>query len=418
MRAPLEECEAAGALRDIGIPHHLIDAPAEQLSDADFLQRVKASDADLICIAVTFGSLEQDLFWVRKIRAEMPNALIGLRGAPCYVWAKQLLTENPAISFCLHGEYELTFKHLCSDGIETCPGLSYRAASGQILSNPAVYAQDLDLLPLPDRSSISQNLYKVRGFGAKQSTVRVQRGCPFPCSYCLVHTVSGKTARHRSAQHIVKEIKALLATGISHFYLRADTFTVNKRWAIALAEEIRKEAPRARWVTTTRVDCVDEEVIAAMSAGGCYGISFGIDVASEKIGALVRKPPQIEKATRAMRLCDQYNILSLGYFMIGFIWDTAETLQETRHFISKVRPDLLTIHFAHPYPGTAYFAAVQAAGLKTTSLKAQAEPALDVPALTGKELRTAARGMLINHYSRPSVIWSVARKSLRKSFAI
>jgi hypothetical protein len=77
-----------------------------------------------------------------------------------------------------------------------------------------------------------------------------------------------------------------------------------------------------------------------------------------------------------MRFCDRHDVLSLGYFMIGFLWDTDETVSETAAFIRAVRPDLLTIHFAHPYPGTPYYEEV-AAQRRRSFRWAQAEPAME-----------------------------------------
>jgi radical SAM superfamily enzyme YgiQ (UPF0313 family) len=151
-----------------------------------------------------------------------------------------------------------------------------------------------------------------------------------------------------------------------------------------------------------------------MRAAGCYGVSFGIDTSSELIGRMVSKPPKRDEARAALRVCDEVGILSLGYFMIGFIWDTPETLAETRDFIRDVCPDLLTIHFAHPYPGTRYYEALKSMGApQVVSLKAQAEPALSLQQLGVSELNAFARQILREHYFRPKVWWSLLKKGIR-----
>jgi radical SAM superfamily enzyme YgiQ (UPF0313 family) len=148
-----------------------------------------------------------------------------------------------------------------------------------------------------------------------------------------------------------------------------------------------------------------------MHRAGCYGISFGIDAASQMIGERVRKKPNRERAHAAMRLCDQHGIVSLGYFMIGFLWETSDTLAETEAFLQAVRPDLLTIHFAHPYPGTPYYDEVMARQVGLVSLRAQAEPAIPLEGITPERLRRRARAMTARHYSRPAVLASLARKA-------
>lgn len=410
MRAPMEECEAAGALRAIGVHARVIDAPAARLGDEDALAQVVQAAPDLLVLIATFGSLNDDLSWAPRVRARLPGVPIGVRGTPCYVHAEEILERNPDVDFCVRGEYELAFAEIARGGYADAAGVVSRGATA-LRVNPAARADDLDALPWPDRDAVDASLYPVRSNGAPQATVRVQRGCPFPCSYCLVHTVSGAQARHRSAASVADEIRHLQQRGYRWFYLRADTFSLDRGWAIETSSAIAAQCPGARWVTTTRVECVDDVVVGAMARAGCYGISFGIDVASDEIGTRVDKRPDRKRADEAMRLCDRHGILSLGYFMIGFLWETHDTLAETADFARDVRPDLLTIHFAHPYPGTRYYDALQESRATVMSPRAQAEPALAPAGLSTKELQTFSRRMLLRHYSRPTVIASVTRKA-------
>lgn len=413
MRPPMEECEAAGALRHAGAEPFVVDAPALGLSAEETLELVARLAPDLVIIVVTFGTLDEDLAWADRLRRAHPRVPIGVRGAPCYVLAEDILARAPAVDFCVRGEYELVFDSIARHGFRRAVGTVYRDGDRVVCPAPSGLAADLDALPRPDRSVIDASLYKVRGLGLAQATVRVQRGCPFPCTYCLVHTVSGDKARHRSPESVAAEMAEVQRTGIDFFYLRADTFSLDRRWAEQTCDAIAERCPGARWVTTTRVECVDDRVLAAMRRAGCYGISFGIDAASRLIGEKVKKKPDLERARAAMRGCDAHGIVSLGYAMIGFLWDTPETIDETEAFLRDARPDLLTIHFAHPYPGTQYYDDVRAGRIALGSRRAQAEPALAGGELSAERLTERARAITRRHYSRPAVLASLARKSIR-----
>ncbi|MEZ4281440.1 MAG: radical SAM protein [Myxococcota bacterium] len=412
-RAPLEECEAAGAIRAAGGTPFVVDAPAEGLSDAAVLARLAKIRPDLVVLVTTFGSLDFDLGWAKRIRDALPAAKIAARGTPALIHAEAILAEAPDLDFCVQGEYELVFGDLVHAAPDRVAGVILRSAGGGTQGAPAPYARDLDALPRAARDVVDGRRYRVRGLGAPQATVRVQRGCPFPCSYCLVGRVSGSEARHRSPKSIAEELADLCAEGTRHFYLRADTFSLDRAWALETSRAIGRLAPEARWVTTTRVECVDDALVAAMADGGCYGLSFGIDVGSREIGERVGKRPDLTRADRAMRACDRAGVLSLGYFMIGFLWDTPGTIAETTRFAREVRPDLLTIHFAHPYPGTRYHAQVRAAGRRIESVEAQSTPAFATGGLSREALERAAREMLFRHYLDPRVVASIARKSAR-----
>jgi anaerobic magnesium-protoporphyrin IX monomethyl ester cyclase len=413
MRPPLEECEAAGAIYSAGADVTVIDAPALKITDKEIYNRIKSYNPDMIVLSITFGSLDADLKWVKKIKKLLPNIKIGLRGAPCYTWFNELLLNNCDVDFCMRGDYEVIFFDILEKGIENSRGIVARVNNGEIIVKPQYFAPNLDELPFADRRCIDPSLYRVRVLGAKQATVRVQRGCPFPCSYCLVHTVSGSKARHRSPRSIVHELNLLKEQGINFFYFRADTFSVNRNWALELSELIATECPKIKWVTTTRVECIDDELLKSFKNSGCYGLSFGIDVASAEIAKRVNKPLNLTIANQAIELCNKHHIISLAYIMLGFLWDTRGTLKESAEFIHALRPDLLTLHYAYPYPGTSYYNASLEAGVNVISLYAQAEPAFNLDNLTAKEIINYGNKMLTRHYLRPQVVANITNKITR-----
>jgi radical SAM superfamily enzyme YgiQ (UPF0313 family) len=410
MRPPLEECEAAGAVGAAGARAFVLDAPAHRYGPAAVLARIAEIGPDLVVIVTTFGTLDDDLAWAERLRGALPAVTLGLRGAPCYTGAEDILRRASALAFCVRGDYELVFDAIVRRGHAGAPGVVWRDGDVIRSTDPPV-AGDLDALPWPDRDAIDETRYRVRFTRHPQATVRVQRGCPYPCTYCLVHTVSGAKARHRSPESVAAEMAAVMARGVRHFYLRADTFSLDARWVLATCEAIARRCPGARWVTTTRVDRVDDDVLGAMRRAGCYGVSFGIDTGSPLIGAKIRKPPDLARAHAAMRACDRRGIVSLAYFMIGFVWETRETLAQTASFARAARPDLLTLYYAHPYPGTPYYDAAMAHRATPVSPRAQAEPAL-VPEGAGlATLRRHALMMTVRHYADPRVMASLARKA-------
>lgn len=406
MRPPLEEVEGAAGVRHAGGVPWLLDAPAMKLDDLGALDRIAAFRPDVVVATATFGSLDDDLTFLRRLRARLPGVPLGLRGAPCAAWGPALL-DHAELDFIVRGDPELVFANLVRDGVDGA-GISTRGRT-----SPAVTAEALDALPWPDRTVVDASLYRVRGTPWSQATVHVQRGCPFPCTYCLVATVTGRRARHRSPDDVAREMRALRATGTRFFYLRAETLTLDRAWARALAAAVSREVPDARWVSATRVDTVDEETLRALARAGCYGLSFGVETGSLDIGRRVRKAPDVDETRRAFRLCDDAGIASLMYVMLGFLWETPATLAETERFVHAVRPDLLTTYWAAPYPGTTYFDEVQAAGLAHTAAQAQASAALEPPGISTAEIRRRALRMTARHYARPAVLASLARKAVR-----
>jgi radical SAM superfamily enzyme YgiQ (UPF0313 family) len=404
MRPPLEEVEAAAGIRRAGGTPWLLDAPAMKLDEAEALRRIVAEKPDVVVATATFGSLRDDLAFLAKLRPLLPGVPFGLRGAPCYTHGNELLAEGSVLDFYVRGDPELAFENLVTRGLDGA-GISTRARV-----SAAITTDTLDALPHADRSVIDPSLYRVRGTPWPQATIHVQRGCPFPCSYCLIATVTGKKARHRSPEDIAREMSTLRREGTRFFYLRAETLTLDRSWARELAHAISLEVPDARWVSATRVDVVDRPTLKALGDAGCYGLSFGVETGSVEIGRRVKKVPDAEVTHEAFRACDEAGIASLMYVMLGFLWETPATMAETERFVHRVRPDLLTLYWAAPYPGTTYFDEVMAAGLGLTQAKAQAAAAIEPPALSTRLIRRRAQVMTARHYGRPAVWGALARK--------
>ncbi|MBK7862927.1 MAG: radical SAM protein [Archangiaceae bacterium] len=406
MRPPLEEVEAAAGIRGAGGTPWVLDAPAMGLSAAAAIEQVLAFTPDAVVLTGTFGSLHDDVRFAEALRARLPQSVcIGLRGAPVYAFGAELLSAHPALDFLVHGEPELSFAALCAQGL---------AGAGVVRSHlpnpPAPWATSLDALPRADRTVIDPTRYRVRGTFEPQATIHVQRGCPFRCTYCLVGTVSGRKARHRDPLDVADELAELTAQGTRFFYLRAETLTLDRQWARELGDAIAARAPKARWVSATRVETADHKTLQALARGGCYGLSFGVETGSVELGKRIEKVPHLGRATEAFRACDRAGIASLMYLVVGFWWETAQTLDETRRFIAAARPDLLTTFWAHPYPGTAYHRQLTELGVVAHSAQAQAEPALEPPGICIDEIRRRVKRLTAAHYARPAVWASVARK--------
>lgn len=408
MRPPLEECEAAAGVHRAGGEAVVIDGPAQGDTRARVLERLRAFAPDAVVLSLTWGSLADDLAFGAYVARALPEATVGVRGAPCFTDSARLLAENPWLTFTARGDYELVFESLVREGLDAAVGIERHG----LPATPAM-AVELDALPWADRSVIDAERYKERFSLHSQATVRVQRGCPYPCTYCLVATVSGRKARHRSPESVAAEMQTLRRSGVRRFYLRADTFSVDRRWAIAVSDAIAQAVPDARWVTTTRVDCVDDEVIAAMANAGCYGISFGVETGSRLIGEHIRKVPDEARTAAAFESCSRHGVLSLMYVMLGFLWETESTLAETASFVRRVKPDLLTTYWAHPYPGTEYHRQVLEQSVAYRPQFAQAEHALEPFSISVEAVRRAANRLVRSHYRDPRVLAALMRKLAR-----
>jgi radical SAM superfamily enzyme YgiQ (UPF0313 family) len=110
-----------------------------------------------------------------------------------------------------------------------------------------------------------------------------------------------------------------------------------------------------KWTCNSRVDYVDEEMLALMARAGCWMIAWGIESANFEILKHARKGADPAKAERALRWARKSGIKNWGYFIIGLPGETEATIRETIAFSKKLPLDIALFHVAAPYPGTPFF---------------------------------------------------------------
>ena len=81
-------------------------------------------------------------------------------------------------------------------------------------------------------------------------------------------------------------------------------------------------------------------------------IVFGIESANQDILDFYNKQTTVEKCREAVRLADQFNILSYGNFIIGAPFEDAVHFDNNRSFFRSEPLDFLNVHILHYVKGT------------------------------------------------------------------
>ena len=106
------------------------------------------------------------------------------------------------------------------------------------------------------------------------------RGCPEFCTYCPHRILAGH--RSRSVRNIVDELEALCDEfGRPYIIFRDPLFTNDRERAMALCDEIRARNLDLRFECETRLDRLDDRLLATMRAAGlaCDQLRRGVGVA-------------------------------------------------------------------------------------------------------------------------------------------
>lgn len=364
-------------------------------STEEFAREILANAPDIVGLSVLTYNFDIARDLSRAIKTESPKTLTVFGGY--HPTSMPQIVKDGNIDVVVIGEGEYTFLELVK---MVATGGDFRSIKGiayydrkVVINRSRDYISDLNSLPWPLRTGIFKSeglLYPPVENQKGVAQVTYSRGCPYQCSYCNSPVMQGKTVRWRSATNVVDEIQDLQDRfDIDLIYFTDLTFNVNKRKVIELSHEITDRKARINWFCGCRPDNMDAELIQIMKEAGCCRIHYGIESFDEKRLKTLKRFSNIERIKKTLELTCFTGIISRGYLMIGYPWQTKEDLQITAHQLKSFAVDDLRISFLTPFPGTQLFERFKRDGLLATedfSKYTTDEPVVKVKGFTREEL--------------------------------
>ncbi|MBL4593256.1 MAG: radical SAM protein [Flavobacteriales bacterium] len=163
----------------------------------------------------------------------------------------------------------------------------------------------------------------------------ISHGCYWKqCSFCDVNLDYIGNYQNTTAVDLVDKIEKVRAeTGVDgfHFVDEAAPPKILK----ALAEELIKRKVTITWWTNIRFEkTFTDELCELLAKSGCIAVTGGLEVASDRLLAKMKKGVDIAQVARVTNSFAQYNIMVHAYLMYGF---PTETEQETIDSLEIVR---------------------------------------------------------------------------------
>lgn len=226
------------------------------------------------------------------------------------------------------------------------------------ITNKRQQIEDLDTLPIPDRTLIDYEKYhKHISVSMMKHTVTIQgtRGCPYNCAYC--HKIWPKKHVYRSAEHIFEEIKNCYNEGIRRFVFIDDIFNLNVQNSSKLFKMIIREKLKIDilFPAGLRTDILTKDYIDLMVEAGTINIAMALETASNRLQKLIDKNLNIERFKENVDyITEKYPNLILEFFaMHGFPSETEEEATKTLDFVKQIKwLDFPYIHILKLYPDT------------------------------------------------------------------
>lgn len=364
---PLGLAYIAAVARNNGFDIEIIDSYAEDLSLDETIARVLNSNPRVVGISAVTPAVPSVLAIAKGIRDKSNGQppLIVSGGAHSNVMPSQLL-DTGLIDVAVRGEGELTFLELLNNikvnnkDFSLIKGISYRE-NGEIFHNQdRQYIENLDSLPYPAYELLKMNLYSapLHWLVAEPAyQMIISRGCPFNCIFCGIKAL-GRAVRARSVENALNEIEFLHKNyGAKEIMLVDPAFPLSRKLGVEFCEEYMRRGlhKKVLWVTETRVDVVDEELMKLMYKAGCRLVEFGIETGSEKTLERIKKNTSLRQARNAVAWSKKAGLEVFSSFIIGFPGETIQDMQETVNFIKSLDIDYPKINLLVPYPGSAVY---------------------------------------------------------------
>lgn len=326
-------------------------SPVEQ-----FKKDLKDFEPNYLLINVASTTLENDLSILDVAKAICPNIITIAKGAHFLTSNTDVLYNHKALDLVIVGEAEETLKEILEEKpYQFIRGLCYRDGYVAKYTGKRQFIKDLDQLPFPARHLVDNNIYTRPDNGKVQAIIKVARGCPFHCFFCLATPVSGAKVRMRSPENIVAEIKECVNKyGITNFVFWSDLFNFDRDWVIDLCDEIIESGLDITWSSNMRADGVDEELAEIMYEAGCRLVSMGVESGSQYILDKIGKKILLEEIRQAVKTLKEAKIKVYSYFVLGLPWDNEDTIEETIMFSIWLNSDFTSFYTATPLPGTRF----------------------------------------------------------------
>lgn len=377
----------------------------------DFLRDLRNYEPDFLVLNVASTTLEKDLSILQAAQDMLDDTVVIAKGAIFNFNSYSIMQKHPKIDVALRGEIEEAFDEIIQyTDFKKIKGITYQI-DNKIVSTPdRELRENLDYLPILDRALIDNTIYQRPDTKKPQTIIRVSKGCPHHCFFCLATPLNGSIVRYRSPELIMDEIRECTSLyNIKDFIFWSDIFNLNKEWVQKLCRLIIESGLKINFSANTRVDTLDSQTLALMKKAGCGLLSMGIESGSQEILDKMGKKITLKQIKDSVSMIHKAGIQTYAYYVIGLPWETKETLRATFSFAKKLNTHFASFYTATALQGTKFYDYINKNRLGDISYeKPYIFPSVKSYGLTSQEIYEYNRKFNKEYYLRPSYILKMA----------
>jgi radical SAM superfamily enzyme YgiQ (UPF0313 family) len=373
LRPPDWLAYTAAVLEKQGYDARLFDFPAEDWEKDKLRDLVRSDQPDIVVLDATTPSIYSDIECAKIVKDAAGSTVIMVGPHVSSLPEETLINAAGAVDVICRGEYEYTVLDIVrclenSHELSDVQGISYMV-NGEVKNTPdRALIADLDELPFPAWRHLNIMKYFDGTRLYPYLDIISGRGCPFKCSFCLwPQVMHGRRYRLRSPVNVVDEMQYDIehwpALKKGELFFEDDTFTVNKKRAVEICDEILRRRLKITWSVNARADIYDADLFKKMKQAGCRMLLAGFESGDQQLLDNMNKKLRLDQSVDFVKLAHQAGLAVHGCFVLGFPGETKESINRTIDFAMKLDIDSVQFSAAIPFPGTDYYQYCKEKGL-------------------------------------------------------
>lgn len=195
------------------------------LADHQIAAEIRDFSPQVVGISSNFSPYFDSSLKIARMVKELDKRISVVIGGRVLTSLPESGLREMNVDFVVRGEAEYTFLKLCQaierGKLGNIEGVCYRLAGKDRISSKIPIIEDLNQLPLLDRSFIDPAKYKFRG--RLFASLLASRGCGLGCCFCAIK----EKLRYRRAENVFKEMEEAFLIGIKHFNFEDDNINLN-----------------------------------------------------------------------------------------------------------------------------------------------------------------------------------------------
>jgi radical SAM superfamily enzyme YgiQ (UPF0313 family) len=347
---PLDLLFVSGTLRGAGCRVDLVDCVADRIDGRRAIERIEAIGPDCIVALCGIVSWDEDRAFFRALRARY-GAPIVVSGDVFLDAPERIMKEEEWIDGILFDFTNGDIVHYLEGEDRAIVDMAFRRGETVHARREGESGATFKLA-VPMHELFLGKRYRHPFTRSRPLTsVLTSFGCPYHCYFCVADKIP---FRHRRAEDVIEELDHVKGLGIPEILFFDFTFGVPREDRKRLCETMIERRYGFHWSCYSRVDVVDEEMLALFKASGCHTIMFGVESGDDGILKDYRKGFDTGRVRRVFSLCRKMGIDTVATFILGGMFDTLESCKRTIRFARELGCDYASFNVAVPRPRTSF----------------------------------------------------------------